>query len=197
MEEETKDFRLSLMSTKKFTNTIILKIPNYFTLTEYEDALFDMKSPSFQFANATWCFRFQPNMKKVTDNGGIVMEFLIKIVRLNFELPEQRLFYLIILLDAKDEEYQRLCDNDNFTNEINEHIMIFANNEKPFCDKRDTLTLTVNLFHLDVKEIGKDQVTLTSERGKLFSLYSKPFLKMFCQLRILFFSVWRKKFCEK
>ena len=93
-------------------------------------------------------------------------------------MSEQRLFYLIILLDTNDEEYQRLCDNDNFTKEINEHIMIFANNEKPFCDKRDTLTLIVNLFHLDLKDIGKDQVTLASERGKLFSICIKSFVNL-------------------
>lgn len=167
MAENTEDCKISL-SPRKITSSAdhTLKVPNFFTLPEYDGIPFHLESPSFDFAYATWCFQFQSRDRELTAAGDSIKSFAIYMKRLNFEIPRQLISYTVILLNADDERYKSLSDSDVFDGTDDRNLMWVPNNEKSSYDTRDTLTLMIHLFDAESKEVDAGQAPIRTDRSK-------------------------------
>lgn len=132
---------------RKTTSSVTyrLKVPIFFTQPEYDGTSFEINSPCFEFADATWCFRCTP--QEDTDIEDWIKFFDIYLVRLHFKIRVQTVFSRLILLDADDKEYH--CDYDGhvfYEIEGEKYCLYNLDNEEPFYDRRDTLTFIIDLF---------------------------------------------------
>lgn len=87
-------------------------------------------------------------------------------VRLSSEVLEQIIFTRIAILDADDEEYRSQVGRFIFNKNKEEWIMIYTGNENPTYDRRDNLTLIINLFYIEPVEADAHRITLTTVKGK-------------------------------
>lgn len=134
---------------RKITSSVTyrLKVPNFFTLPEYDDTSFEIDSPCFEFANATWCFRVKLQAERNRDIDDGIKEIYIYLVRLHFKMRVQTIFSRLILLNAEDKEYDFDIYGQVFKETEGEtHYTAMLNNVNRSYDRRDTLTLIIDLF---------------------------------------------------
>lgn len=157
--------------------TYRLKVPNFFTLPEYDGTSLEINSPSFEFANATWCFRFKPLENRNTNTKDRIKKFDIYLVRLHFKTRVQTIFHRVILLDADDKESDYEYDGHVFEEvEQEEKCLTNLNHVEPLYDR---LTFIIHLFvstEMDVQinrkgirediEMNADLISVTTDRGK-------------------------------
>lgn len=171
MAEKRNDCKISLIEVpRKIVSSVFynLKVPNFFILPEYDGTFFKLDSPTFEFANATWCFRFESRRKLKSDTGDSIKTFAASMERVNSEIQEHIMFYGIFILDADDKTYGGNCDAYLFKENNEEHIMMTFDNEKPSYDKRDTLTVIIYLVYMEFPGGVPDQepLTTTMDKGK-------------------------------
>lgn len=169
-EKVSKFFLISLFeSPRKVISSAVytLKLQNFLTLAESDSTYFQYDdrstdSPSFEFANNTWCFRIMD--EPMIETGNPIKEFNVFLIRLNFETREQIIFYETTLLDPDDNIYHEFAwagvadDGGDF--------LVHLTYEEFSYDRRDNLTLIINLFHIESTEVGADQVPVPTDRGK-------------------------------
>lgn len=141
---ECKIFLFEMPRKTTSSVTYRLKVPNFSSQPEYHGTSFEINSPCFEFANATWCFRCEPNEDTIKD---WIKYFHIYLVRLHFKTRLQTVFSRLILLDADDMEYDYDYDGHAF-NEIEgeKYCLYNLDNVDSFYDRRDTLTFIIDLF---------------------------------------------------
>lgn len=98
--------------------------------------------------------------------GGWIKSFVVRMVRLSSELPEQKIFYQIAILDAGDEEYMSQVGRFIFDEDEEELVMKCISNKNPTYDRRDNLTLIIHLFYIEPVEADADRITLATVGGK-------------------------------
>lgn len=164
MTEKSENCKISLSSSKAISSVAYtLKIPNFFTLPEYDDTDFKVDSPSFEFADGTWCFRFMDEKWKNRK------EFAVYMVRLNSEISEKKILHHIMLLDADNDIYDG--DGDVFCfaeNKLFEEALFMwrFSNDKRSCDMRDSLTLKIHLLYIEPSKVDDDHISVTTDSGK-------------------------------
>ena len=167
MADKTENRKISMFqSPRKVISSVSysLNVPNFFILPEYDGTSFELDSPSFEFVNTTWHFRFESREKEETMTGDSIKLFSVQMIRLNLEETRQRIFYEIALLGVDDEicvDYGDVCV---FGDEEEEIDLLILSNEGLPNDRRDTLTLIVHLICIESVDVDVDQV---SDKGKL------------------------------
>lgn len=177
MEDESNDNKFSLKSSTKTLFSAIeysgtLNIPNFFILPEYDGTGFDMKSPSFVYANATWRLKFIRDIHEANDDRS----FDVYLLKMNSKIGEEATICTIDLLDADGEIYRSrnraflLEEEDNVDDDDDDdYDALFIgefNNEKPSYDRRDTMTLIIHLISAESFKVVTDQLPLTTNAGK-------------------------------
>lgn len=173
MAENTEDRKIFLSprnipSSADYT----LKVPNFFTLPEYDGIQFGLESTSFDFANASWCFQCQSRERVMREAGDGIKSFAIYMKRLNFKIPRQLISYTVILLNAHDERYKSLSDSDVFDENDERNLMWVPDNEKSSYDTRDSLTLVIHLFDAESTGVNAGQAPITMDRSKQNSIFA-------------------------
>lgn len=187
MAEKSEDCKISLSSSKAISSVAYtLKVPNFFTLPEYDDTDFKLDSPSFEFADATWCFRFvnretkkikreevegeipTKELDSINEGWKVRKGFAVYMVRLNSKITEQTILNHIWLLDADNEIYDKDGDCTCF-NEERQSVEVYMwsfGTAKPSYDRRGSLTLMVLLLHIDSSKVDEDPVSVTTDTSK-------------------------------
>lgn len=143
-----------------------LKVPNFFTLPEYDDDDFELDSPPFEFANATWRFRCESRGKEEAEPGVWIKNFAICLLRLNSAVPQHIVFCGIILLDANDKEYDGCNHTCAFEEDYQEDVLFIFRNESPSYDIRLTLTLMINLISVERLALYPGKERLMTDKGE-------------------------------
>ena len=166
--EESKVTLSKIPKKKVFSVKYMLKTPNFFTLPEYDGTWYAVNSPSFEFADATWRIEFEPRhtMKTITDENDCMKRFAVNMVRLSSEISHHAIFYQITLLDADDKPYREFNDANIYYRNLDPILTWVFENKNPSYDRRDTLTLTIQLFCVESVLVDDDQNSLTANRGK-------------------------------
>lgn len=145
MDSETMGGKFFLKSSTIKISSVIytLNVPNFFILPEYDSTGFHVKSPPFEFANATWQLKFLRVMYEEKDDR----LFEVYLLKMSSENERQAIICTIDLLDAYDEVYDS-CRNAFILDEDDDdelYIDCFKN-EKPSYDRRETLTFIIKLI---------------------------------------------------
>lgn len=164
MTDETEDSKVSLTSSEKTISSIFftLKVPNFFTLPEYDSGSFDIRSPTFEFANATWCFRFEDREKKKKEAKDWVKKFDVDIIRLHPKNQQHALLFNITLF-TNGKKYDSECSACFLPEEEKVSLLVTFAETNSFDDRRDILTLAI---HLVSGESLVEEETITTDRGK-------------------------------
>ena len=167
MADKTENRKISMFqSPRKVISSVSysLNVPNFFILPEYDGTNFELDSPSFEFVNTTWHFRFVSKEKGERDAGDVIKYFFVQLIRLDLKETRQRIFCDIALLGVDNEicfENSSIYGYDDENDYVNIDLLCLYKHKLPN-DRCETLTLTVHLICLESTDV--DQV---SERGKL------------------------------
>lgn len=146
-----------------------LKFPNFFTRPEYHGIPFVIKSTPFEFDDATWQFKFYPDQETQDCKS-----FIVLLVRLNSEIPLQKLIYQITLLNGNDEHYSDFSHAYIFDKNNTAKPIVTFNNRNASYDTRDNLTLVIEMFRGALTKEDATQEPYITERGKqIFSILSQ------------------------
>lgn len=168
MTEKAKGDEVHLKTLRKTSPSVFctLKLPNFFTRPEYQGIPFVIKSTPFEFADANWQFKFYPD-EETQD----CKSFIVLLVRLNSEIPLQKLIYQITLLDGNDEHYSDFSHVYIFDKNNAAKAIVSFNNKNPSYDTRDNLTLVIEMFGCELTKEDTTNEPFTTERGKqIFSI---------------------------
>lgn len=149
MEEKRSNGEISLTGNRKkviSSDVYTLKVPNFFTLPEYDNIDFELNSAPFEFADAIWRFRCKSREKEYREAGDGIKKFAVCLQRLDPEIPTNVVFYGIVLLDANDKEYDGCNNTYIFQKDYNEVILKNFEDSCPVFDRRNTLTLMIYLI---------------------------------------------------
>lgn len=171
MAENAKvgDVYLKILPKTSPSVTCTLKLPNLFTRPEYHGIPFVIKSTSFEFADATWQVKFYPD-EKTQD----CKSFIVVLARLTSEIPQQKIFYQITLLDANDEKYSDFSHVFLFDKNDTLKAIGSFNNRNPRYDIRDNLTFVIEIFRGELTKEDATKEPFTTDRGKqIFSILAQ------------------------
>lgn len=169
MAKKAEDFTISLFeSPGKVVSSVVYNInaPNFFITQNYNATPFKLQSEYFKFADSMWYFEFESGCRERLYTGEWITDFILSLVRINFQKTKLRILCKIELLDADDKEYEVLTLIHDFKEDRESVTIGFFDNRKPSCDMRYTLTFIIDLFHVELTEVDADQVSLTTDRGK-------------------------------
>lgn len=163
MPKKANDSKVSL--SQKVISSVFcrLKIPNFFTLPEYDNGVFNIETPSFEFANETWRFRFSSQKRHERYKS-----FSVHVIReTSSELPFYMILYSVTLLDAVDEDYMWQNDTCIFHHgRKNFCLGLPFDNRRPGYDKRDIMTLFIHLVPDGSVELDAYAISSSTGRGK-------------------------------